>query len=58
LSLQRLRAFCNSTVTVELLNGKTYVLANAWTSEALELNAVDGTVSVTFQGLVGREMLA
>jgi len=58
LSMAKLQAVCNSTITVELMNGKTYILANAWTSGAPELDATDGTVSVTFQGLTAREMLA
>jgi len=58
LSLTKLQSICNSTITAELLNGKTYVLANAWVSGTPELDATDGTVSVTFEGMTGREMMA
>jgi hypothetical protein len=57
LSLQQLRSFCNSTVTAELGNGKTYLLRGAWTAAIMELNAVDGQVTVNFQGLAGEEIL-
>jgi len=56
LALKRLETFCNVTVTVELLNGKVYVLANAWVQGPLELNGVDGTVTVRFDGMSMREM--
>lgn len=57
LSLQRLAAICNSTITAETVNGKVYLLRNAWTSTARELNAVDGSVAVTFEGLSGEEIM-
>lgn len=58
LSLQRLAAICNATVTAELANGKTYVLRNAWTSSARELNVADAQVTVRFEGMASQEMMA
>jgi hypothetical protein len=57
MSLQQLRAVCNSTVTIELRNGKTYVLRNAWTTDATELNGVEGSATVKFAGMAAEEML-
>jgi hypothetical protein len=57
LSMQQLRAYCNSTVTAELGNGKTYLLRGAWTAAVMELNAVDGQITVQFQGLAGEEVM-
>lgn len=57
LSLTRLSQICNGSVTAETVNGKTYLLRNAWTSTARELNAVEGSVAVTFQGLSGEEIM-
>ena len=53
LSISDLRAQTDVTVTAELVSGRTYVLRSAWTSEAMEVNASDGQVSVTWQGLGG-----
>jgi len=57
LSMQQLRAVCNATVTVELRNGKTYILRNAWTSTAAELNGVEGSATVKWEGMQGEELL-
>lgn len=57
LSLTRLQRICNSTVTAETLNGKTYLLRNAWTATARELNAAEGSVAVRFEGMSGREIM-
>lgn len=58
LSLEALQSITDATVTAELANGKTYLLRNAWTAEARELNAADGQVSVRFEGLQGGEIMA
>ena len=58
LSLSQLAAITCSTVTAELANGKVYILRDAWTSEARELNTSEGSVAVTFQGMACEEMLA
>ena len=57
LSLARLSQICNSTVTAETLNGKTYLLRNAWTSAARELDAAEGSVTVRFEGMSGEEIM-
>ena len=57
LSLMALQAMCDVTVTVELANGKVYVLRNAWTSTAREFNAADGQATVRFEGMSAEEML-
>ncbi|HEV7286021.1 MAG TPA: phage tail tube protein [Kaistia sp.] len=58
LSLDALQRITAATVTVELANGKVYLLREAWTAEAREINAVDGTVSVRFEGVKGEEVMA
>ena len=47
---------CDVTVTVELANGKVYVLRNAWTSTAREFKAADGQATVRFEGMAAEEM--
>jgi len=56
LSLTDLRAIVDSTITVELANGKQYVLRDAWTSDAFELNTVEGQIGVKFEGLKCEEV--
>jgi Phage tail tube protein len=51
LSMDDVEAVTVATVTAELANGKTYVLREAWCTSALELNAREGQVRVTFQGV-------
>src|SRR5215471_15171206 len=46
LSLLTLQRMDNVTITVELANGKVYVLRNAWTSTAREFNAAEGQAKV------------
>ena len=47
MSVQALQALDGVTAQADLLNGKSYVLNNAWTAEAQELDAIAGTI--TFQ---------
>jgi hypothetical protein len=49
LSLEKLRAIIDNTVTAELANGKVYVARNAWTAGARELNTSEGTTKVKFE---------
>ncbi|HWJ72593.1 MAG TPA: phage tail tube protein [Kaistia sp.] len=56
-SLQQLRAIKDATVTAELANGKVYVLRNAWTSDAHEINTGDAQISVKFEGMSCRELV-
>lgn len=43
----------DSTVTVELVNGKVAVLRNAWQANNIELNVDEGELSVRFEGKKG-----
>lgn len=56
-SLTDLRAISDATVTAELANGKVYVLRNAWTTEAHEINTGDAQLTVKFEGISCRELL-
>jgi len=58
LSLTQLRNITCSTVTVELANGKMYVLRDAFVTEAFELNTAEGSLAVTFVGAACEELLA
>ncbi|MCL2428450.1 MAG: phage tail tube protein [Alphaproteobacteria bacterium] len=58
LSLKALRRICNATVQADLVNGKSYLLRNAWTAAAIDLNADEGSFSLEFQGMSGEELLA
>lgn len=58
LSLTALQAITDSTITVALANGSTYVLANAWSVPPFEIDTADGKVSVEFQGLTCDELVA
>lgn len=51
LDFEDLEAFTNGTVQINLANGKTYVLRQAWTVPPFDGNAADGTVTVRFEGL-------
>ncbi|MFN3686098.1 phage tail tube protein [Salinarimonas sp.] len=55
-SMDFLRSIVNATVTAELANGKTYVLRDAWTAGAREINAEEGMVNVRFEGMSGTEL--
>ncbi|MGD9766852.1 MAG: phage tail tube protein [Pseudolabrys sp.] len=51
LSVEALEAMTDVTVTAELANGKVYVLRNAWTKAAFELNTKEGTTRVRWEGM-------
>jgi hypothetical protein len=57
LSLEKLRLITDSTVTVELANGKTYVARNAWIAGARDLNTSEGTTKVKFEAKQIPEMM-
>jgi Phage tail tube protein len=57
LSIEQLRNMSNVTVQVELANGKKYVLRNAWTSTALELNTSDGQTTCRWEAMRGEELM-
>lgn len=47
----------NATVTLELANGKTHVLRNAWWSDESEVDTEEGSFPVKFEGLSGEELI-
>jgi hypothetical protein len=55
-SIEDLDDITDATVTAELANGKTYVLSEAWTKSAFELNTHDGIVRVRFEGMACNEL--
>ena len=57
LSTQLLAQMCNNTVTIELLNGKTYVLRNAWCTKATPVDTTDGSIEFRFEGRAAEELL-
>lgn len=58
LSIELLQAMCNVTVTVELLNGKVYLLRNAWNTKAGPLDTTDGSIEFRFEGRAAEELLS
>ena len=48
LSLKQLEAIVNSTIQATLANGKTYVLTDAWTESAFDIDTAEGKVGVKF----------
>ncbi|MEH6630163.1 MAG: phage tail tube protein [Halopseudomonas aestusnigri] len=58
MNLKDVEAITDATVTAELANGKTYVLRNAWTAGAREVDAAEGNVTIKFEGISGEEMKA
>lgn len=46
----------DATITVELVNGRSYVLRNAWQSGEIDHDAAEGKGTVTFQGKKMEEM--
>src|SRR5262245_22086588 len=50
-SVEFIESLTNVTVTADLINGKTYVLTNAWTKGPIEINTHDGQFRVRFEGV-------
>lgn len=50
-SMDELRRITDSTVVAQLGAGEVWTLRNAWQAGDLELNALDGTLTVRFEGL-------
>jgi hypothetical protein len=48
-SLQAFQSMTATTVKLELLNGKLYVLSNAFVTGTQELDAVEGKFQITFE---------
>jgi len=57
LSTEQLEAITDATVTAELINGKTYVLRNAWYTGTQDINTEDGSMPFRFEGLACEEVL-
>ncbi|WP_303674780.1 phage tail tube protein [Vampirovibrio chlorellavorus] len=53
-----LEAIVDSSITVELINGKAYVLRNAWFAGLFELETEEGEVAVKFEGMKLEEIKA
>ncbi|CAM5771995.1 hypothetical protein LMIY3S_03695 [Labrys miyagiensis] len=51
-----IKGITDATVTVELANGRVYVLRNAWQAGDLPLESADGKVRLRFEGLSCLEM--
>ena len=56
LSVLALQAITDSTLTLELANGSTYVLAGAWSIPPFEIDTADGKVGVEFGCLTCDEL--
>jgi hypothetical protein len=50
-SIQGLAGITDSTITVECANGMVYVLRDAWQADLLDINTVEGSIKVHFQGM-------
>jgi hypothetical protein len=58
LSIQSIENITNSTAVCSLANGVTYTLANCWSKSGSVIDAHDGKVEVTLQGLFITELNA
>lgn len=56
LSIARMQDITNSTITAQLANGSTYVLTQAWTEAAYEIETAEGKFNAKFCGMDGREL--
>jgi hypothetical protein len=56
LSIAAIEAITNSTAQCALANGMTYILTNCWSSGVRQIDAHDGKVEVTLQGLTMQEV--
>ena len=50
-SVEDISGIADATVQVDLANGKSYVLRNAWQAGAVDINTHDGLAKVKFEGL-------
>jgi hypothetical protein len=55
-SIEDLDDITGATVQADLANGKSYVLREAWTVSAFELNTHDGQTRVRFEGVSCHEI--
>lgn len=57
LSIEQLLAITDSTAIVQLANGNSYVLTDCWTQGGFVIDAHDGRVELTLEGLTCQELL-
>lgn len=50
ISVQALQALTDSTVTLELANGKVVILRDAWVKGEIAVNSQDGSYEITLEG--------
>ncbi len=55
--VEDLTKIVNATITLELANGKTHVLRNAWWADESEVDTEEGSFPVKFEGLSGEELV-
>ena len=51
ISTEFLESVIDATITADLINGRTYVLRNAWTKGPIEINTNDGQFRIRFEGV-------
>jgi hypothetical protein len=56
LSMDELLAIDDATAQCQLANGRTYVLTHAWTTAGFVIDAHDGKVEVTLEGITCQEI--
>lgn len=56
ISLTQLESIVNSTIQCTLANGKTYVLTEAWTKSAYEIDTTEGKFTAEFEGVTCEEI--
>lgn len=56
LSLEQLEAIVDATAQVQLANGRAYVLTDAWTTAAFDIDTAEGKFELTLQGLTCEEI--
>ena len=57
LSVQDIDAMTNVTVQADLANGSSYILSQAWTESAKEIDTVRGQLEIVWEGTFCDEIL-
>jgi len=52
LLIETLEAITDATITADLINGRSYVLQNAWTKGPIDINTHDGQFRIRWEGLL------
>jgi hypothetical protein len=58
LSVNDIDAMTNVTVQADLANGSSYILSQAWTESAKEIDTVRGQLEIRWQGIYCDEILS